>query len=269
MRSARSADALLLPPAPPSAPAAARRQRPLPPPQLIPTTCDAGGAPVDQRAAPAVVSEAHTRSPVAWRVASKAAASAAQQPSASLRSTASEGALRSLTTDGELDELMLNDAAPQRTASNASLAPSEGEETGDFDDDDSDAELSPWPAASGRGHARVALTSPRSAPIAVHRPAAGSLPALRSSFNTFNWRARAPDAAADALSGGAFMPPQWRGDAADGGGDTSDGSAGGGASLLSSSLPPLRALALRDCILRRTGFIESEASPPASAPSRG
>jgi hypothetical protein len=96
-------------------------------------------------------------------VASKAAASAAQQPSASLRSTASEGALRSLTTDGELDELMLNDAAPQHTASNASLAPSEGEETGDFDDDDSDAELSPWPAASGRGHERVALTSPRSA----------------------------------------------------------------------------------------------------------
>jgi hypothetical protein len=52
--------------------------------------------------------------------------------------------------------------------------------------------------------------------------------------------ARAPDAAADALSGGAFMPPQWRGDAADGNG-------GDDASPLSSSLPALRALALRDC----------------------
>ena len=268
MRSARSADALLLQPAPTPVPAAGRRQQRARPSPLIPTSCDAGAAPGDQRAAPAVVSEAHARSPVAWRAASKAAASAAPQPCASLRSTASEGALRSLTTDGELDELMVNDAAPQRTASNASLAPSDGEETGDLDDDDSDAEISPWPAASGRGQARVALTSPRSAPIAVHRPAAGSLPALRSSFNAFNWRARAPDAAADALSGGAFMPPQWRGDAVDGG-DTSEGSAGGGASLLSSSLPPLRALALRDCILRRTGFIESEASPPASAPSHG
>jgi len=264
MRSARSADALLLQPAPAPAPAAARRQqRARPPPLIHPTSCDAGAAPVDQRAASAVVSEARARSPAAWPAASKATASAAPRPTASLKSTASEGALRSLTMDGELDELLLNDAAPQRTSSNASLAPSEAEE------EDSDAEYSPWPLASGRGHAQVALNSPRSAPIAVHRPTAGSVHSLHSSFNTFNWRARAPDAAADALSGGAFMPPQWRGDAADG--DSEDDSGGGGedASLLSSSLPPLRALALRDRILRRTGFIENEVSPPGSAPSRG
>jgi hypothetical protein len=202
-------------------------------------------------------------------VAPKPAASAAPVTGASLKAAASEGALRNLTMEGELDELMLNDATPQRTASCASLAPSEEADDASEGDDSDDAEVSPWPAASGRAHARVALTSPRSAPIAVHRPAAaGSLPALRSSFNTFNWRARVPDAAADALSGGAFMPPQWIGDAVDG--DSEDNSSsGGGASLLSSSLPPLRALALRDCILRRTGFIESEASPPASAPSRG
>ena len=269
MRSARSADALLLQPAP----TAARRQQQRPrPPYSFPTACDAGAAPVDPRAAPAVVSEAGARSPAAWRVAPKPAAFAAPPTPASLKSSASEGALRppsrdvgSLTMDGEFDELLLNDAAPQRTASNASLAPSDPAEECDSEGDASDAE--PWPSASGRGHARVVLTSPRSAPIAVHRPAAGSVPALRSSFNTFNWRARAPDAAADALSGGAFMPPQWRGDAVEG--DEGDDSSAGGASLLSSSLPPLRELALRDSILRRTGFIESEASPPASAPSRG
>ena len=265
MRSARSADALLLQPAP----AAARRQQRTRPQPLNPTSCDAGAAPVDQRAASAVISEARARSPVALPAASKATASTAPRPTASFKSTASEGALRSLAMDCELDELFVNDAPPQRTASNASLAPSEAEENRDFEEDDSDAEFPPPPAASGRGHAKVALTSPRSAPIAVHRPAAGSMPSLRSSFTTFNWRARAPDAAADALSGGAFMPPQWRGDAADGDSEDDSGAGDGGASLLSSSLPPLRALALRDRILRRTGFIESEASPPASAPSRG
>lgn len=171
--------------------------------------------------------------------------------------------MRTFTADGDIDELLMS--APQRNASSASLAPSATSEGDESDDgEDWDAEPAAWAAAAGGGRSRkrVVLSSPRSAPIAVQRPPqsqAGNATAPRGggSFSAFNWRMRAPDAAADALSGGAFMPPQWRGDAADADGDD--------ASPLSSSLPPLRALALRDCILRRTGFIEKEDSPATSA----
>jgi hypothetical protein len=179
-----------------------------------------------------------------------------------LKPTASDGALRSQTADGDIDELLMS--APQCNASSASLAPSATSEGGGADDEsddgeDWDAEPAAWAAAGGRGRKSVVLSSPRSAPIAVQRPppAASSTAPRGGSFSAFNWRMRAPDSAADALSGGAFMPPQWRGDTADADGDD--------ASPLSSSLPPLRALALRDCILRRTGFIEKEDSPATSA----
>ena len=230
---------------------------------MLATACDGVAAAAVQHALLTAAPDARTRSPVAWRTASKAAGGFAQTHTASLKATASEGALRSLAVEGELDELMMSDAPP-RNASSASLAPSAAEQDESDGDDDWDAEAPAWPAASSsRSRARVALSSPRSAPIAVHRPAAGSATEPRGSFSAFSWRLHAPDAAADAVSGGAFMPPQWRGDAADGDGDE--------ASPVSSSLPPLRALALRDCILRRTGFIEKESPPAASAqlPAQG
>ena len=249
MRSARSADALLLQPAPP-APSARLRARP----PVLATACDAVAAAAGDQ--PTQAFEARARSPVAWGTPSKPVAGVAATSVASLLPAAAEGASRNLTADGELDEVMM-----QRNASNASLAPSAASDESDGGDDweadtTADAGTSAWPTASAcRGRARVALSSPRSAPIAVHRPPrpAGSV----IPHNAFSWRSRAPDAAADALSGGAFMPPQWRGDAVDGDGDDS--------SPPSSSLPPLRALALRDCILRRTGFIEKDESPPAAS----
>jgi hypothetical protein len=133
-----------------------------------------------------------------------------------------------VAVDDDLFPLLRPDA-PGRTASGASLAFStdahddtdardDDDDTRADDDDDADgAPLRPAtaPAGSGGGGgtgARLSLSSPRSQPIAVQRPPPrASDPGPLSSVGAFSWRARAaPDAAADALSGGAFMPPRWR-----------------------------------------------------------
>jgi hypothetical protein len=225
--------------------------------------------------------------------------------------------------------------APGRTASSASIAFSEDARDTDTHDDDTDddddaegATLRPATAPGGGAGARLSLSSPRSQPIAVQRPpppprASDPGPQV-GSVGAFSWRARAaPDAAADALSGGAFMPAPWRAERRCVSDEEDDASpndniasvrrqppararagahtraqacqpplaprarvAGarcapadalscfsliwcvtfGGRQFGVLSLPPLRTLALRDSILRRTGFIESPAdSPPSPA----
>lgn len=253
---------------------------------------DADGAAADAHAGGATVSVSteRGRSPAAWlrrsTSAPAAAASASLQPLLP-SAAAPASAFRGAGAAASEEDLYLFGMG--RSVSSASLALSED---GGADDDTHAPLPYPWGsfddveaaacAPRAAGGALVLLPSPRSAPIAVQRPVRHSAPGGggRGDAHYFSWHSRAHDAA-DALSGGAFMPPQrgasdsdgeqTRGEMDDDGGV--DAMAGDGGERKKHaqfeahvlSLPPLRTLALRDSILRRTGFIESPQQQPGAS----
>jgi hypothetical protein len=192
------------------------------------TDADGGGALAAELHA--LGGEHAARAPVAWmrRCASSPPVST---PGAAFAGFAPRAAAPPAAAPWRLDDdlfAFLHDLPPRRTASAASLAPSDdGENVGDGDsalfDDAEDAPGNGAAPSAGAsrlgGGARVVLSSPRSAPIAVSRPplarsggsGVGGVGGAHShGGGAFSWRARAAEGGADARAGGAFVAPHWR-----------------------------------------------------------